>query len=67
LQDKLSSIESQVANIMVFQAQVLEVHQKLEEEQQSLFSKVEIIQNYFREISQPLENIAFKEKEATAA
>jgi hypothetical protein len=67
LQDKLSSTESQVVNITIFQAQALEVHQKLEAEQQSLFSKVEIIQNYFRDVSQSLENIAFKEKEATTA
>jgi hypothetical protein len=67
LQDKLSSTESQVVNITIFQAQALEVHQKLEAEQQSLFSKVEIIQNHFRDVSQSLENIAFKEKEATTA
>ena len=48
LQDKLSSTESQVVNITIFQAQALEVHQKLEAEQQILFSKVDIIQNYFR-------------------
>jgi chromosome segregation ATPase len=67
LQDKLSSIQSQVANITVFQAQALEVHQKLEEEKQSLFSKVDIIQNYFLEVSQSLKNISFKGKEATIA
>jgi hypothetical protein len=61
----LSSIEIQVENIMVFQSQALEVHQKLEVEQQSLFSKVDIIQNYFWEASQSLENISFKEKHAT--
>jgi hypothetical protein len=52
-------------NITVFQAQALEVHQKLEVEQQSLFSKIEIIQNHFREVNHSLDNIAFKEKEAT--
>jgi hypothetical protein len=67
LQDKLSSTESQVVNLTVFQAQALEVHQKLEAEQQSLFSKVEIIQNHFQDVSQSLENIVFKEKEATTA
>jgi hypothetical protein len=43
------------------------VHQKLEAKQQSLFSKVEIIQNHFQDVSQSLENISFKEKEATVA
>jgi AAA+ ATPase superfamily predicted ATPase len=51
----------------VFQAQALEVQQKLEATQQNLFSKVEIIQNYFREVNQSLENIDFREREATAA
>jgi peptidoglycan hydrolase CwlO-like protein len=39
LQAKLSSTESQVVNITVFQAQALEVHQKLETTQQSCFLK----------------------------
>jgi hypothetical protein len=47
LQAKLSSIENQVINMVAFQAQALEVHQKLEEAQQSKFSKVGIIQGYF--------------------
>ena len=51
----------------MFQAQALEVHQKLEAIQQSLFSKVGIIQYYFREMSQSLDNIGFREKEATVA
>jgi len=51
----------------VFQAQALEVHHKLEEAQQSLFSKVGIIQYYFQEIDQSLDNIGFREKEATMA
>ena len=32
-----------------------------------MFSKVEIIQNRFQDVSQSLENISFKEKEATVA
>jgi hypothetical protein len=51
LEDKLSSTESQVVDLTVFQAKTLEVHHKLEAEQQSLFSKVEIIQNYFQDVS----------------
>ena len=54
-------------NLTVFQAQALEVHQKLEAVQQSLFSKVGIIQDYFWEMGQSLDNIGFREKEATAA
>ena len=40
---------------------------KIEAEQQTLISKVEVIQNYFWEVSQSLENIVFKEKEAKEA
>jgi hypothetical protein len=67
LQDKLNSIQNHVIDLTVFQAHALEVHMKIEAEQQTLISKVEVIQNYFREVSQSLENIVFKEKEATAA
>jgi hypothetical protein len=51
----------------VFKAKALEVHQKLEAAQQSTFSKVGIIQDYFQEMVQSLDNIGFKEKEAIAA
>jgi hypothetical protein len=44
----------------VFQDQALEVHQKMEAAQQILFSKVGIIQDYFQEIDQSLDNIGFK-------
>jgi len=37
----------------------------MEATQQNLFSKLEIIQNYFQEVNQSLENIDFKEREAT--
>ena len=60
LQDKLISTGSQVVYIMIFQAQALEVHQKLDAEQQSLFSKVDIIQNHFQDVIKSLDNIAFK-------
>jgi len=52
-------------NIKSFQSQALEVHEKLQAEQQNMLSKIETIQNYFLEISHSLDNIAFKEKEAT--
>ena len=32
-----------------------------------MISKVEIIQNYFQEVSESFDNIVFKEKEAKAA
>jgi hypothetical protein len=44
----------------MFQAQALEVKRKLEATQQSLPSKVEIIQNHFQEANQALYNIGFK-------
>jgi hypothetical protein len=45
----------------------LEVLKKLEIAQQSLFAKVETIQNHFREVNQSLDNIGFREREAIAA
>jgi hypothetical protein len=65
IQDELKSIEGQLVNITAFQAQALEVHEKLQVEQQNMLSKIEIVQNYFLGISHSLDNIAFKEKEAT--
>jgi hypothetical protein len=56
-----------VIDLKKFQAQALEVHMKIEAEQQRLISKVEVIQNYFQEVSQSFDNIVFKEKEAKAA
>jgi hypothetical protein len=67
LQDRLNSIQNQVIDLKKFQAQALEVHMKIEAEQQRLISKVEVIQNYFQEVSQSFDNIVFKEKEAKAA
>jgi hypothetical protein len=51
----------------VFQAQALEVLEKLESTQQSLFAKVEAVQNHFRVVDQSLNNIFLKEREAIAA
>ena len=45
----------------------MEVLNKLETTQQSLLAKVEIIQNHFQEVNQSLDNINFKEGEATPA
>jgi hypothetical protein len=42
------------------------VHTKIEDEQHKLISKVDIIHNYFQEVSKSLDNIILKEKEAKA-
>jgi hypothetical protein len=63
LQAKVSSTENMVVDIAVFQAHALEVRKKLEIAQQSLFTKVEIIQNHFRVVNQSLDNICFRERE----
>jgi hypothetical protein len=65
LQAKVSSIEKMVVDITLFQAQALEVLKKMKIAQQSLFTKVEIIQNHFGEVNQSLDNIGFREREAT--
>jgi hypothetical protein len=67
LQNKVRFIEKMVMDIEVFQAQASEVLKKLDIAQQSLLAKVEIIQNHFQEVNQSLDNINFKEGEATAA
>jgi hypothetical protein len=67
LQAKLNSIKGQVIDLKVFQDQSLEIHAKIEAEQQKVISQVEIIQNYFQETSNAFDNIIFKEKEAKAA
>jgi hypothetical protein len=51
LQAKVNLTENMVIDITVFQAQALEVCKKLESTQQSLFDKVEIIQNHFRVVN----------------
>jgi hypothetical protein len=51
-------------DVAVFQAQALEVREKLESSQQSLFNKVEAVQNHFRVVDQSLNNIFLKEREA---
>ena len=47
LWDKLNSIKGQVIELKVFQDQSLEIHVKIEAEQQKVISQVEIIWNYF--------------------
>jgi hypothetical protein len=56
-----------VVELEIFQAQVLGIHLKIEEEQQKVFLNMEIIQNYFQETNKSLENVLQKEREVKAA
>jgi cob(I)alamin adenosyltransferase len=67
LQERLNSIQNQVIDLKFFQDLSVEVHTKIEAEQQRLISKIEIIQNYFQEVNNFFDNFIFKEKEAKAA
>ena len=67
LQNKMSSIQNQVVEMETFQAQALEIHAKIEKEQQGLISKLEIIQTYFQETSKSFDSILLKEREAKVA
>jgi hypothetical protein len=62
LQNKINSFQNQVVELEIFQAQVLEIHTKIEKEQQEVFFKLEFIQNYFQEASKSLESILLKER-----
>ena len=63
LQAKVSSIENMIVDITVFQTQELEVWKELEESQQILLTKVEIVQDHFRVVNQALNNICLRERE----
>jgi hypothetical protein len=65
LQAKVKLTENMVIDITVFQAQAVEICEKLELAQRSLLNKVEIIQNHFRVVNESLDNICFREREAT--
>jgi hypothetical protein len=67
LQAKINLTENTTVDMVVFQAQALEVCEKLEATQQSLFTKVEVVQNHYRVVDQSLNNIGLKEREAIAA
>ena len=56
-----------MVELEIFQVQVLEIHTKIEKEQQGVFFKLEFIQNYFQETSKSLESILLKEREVKAA
>ena len=59
-------MEGRVIYLKDFQTLSLEMHTKIEAEQQILISKIGIIQNYFQEVSKSLDNIILLEKEAKA-
>jgi hypothetical protein len=67
LEDKVSSTEKIGVDIVLFQAQELEVLKKLEIAQQSLLSKVKIIQNHSQVMDEALSNIVLREREAIIA
>jgi hypothetical protein len=67
LQDKIISIANQVIEIENFRTQASEIYVRIEEEQQKVFSNLEVIQNYFQESNKSLENVFQKEREAKAA
>jgi hypothetical protein len=67
LQVKVILTEKEVVDISTFQTQALEVHKELESAQQSLFNKVEAIQNHFWVVNQSLDNICLREREAITA
>jgi hypothetical protein len=64
LQANIDFTEGIVVEMASFQAQTLEVHEKLESTQQDLFTKVEAIQNCYRVVDLSLKNIYIKEIEA---
>jgi hypothetical protein len=64
LQAKINLIENIVVDMVVFQAQALEVCEKIQSAQQSLFAKVEAVQNYFQVVDQSLNKNLLKEREA---
>jgi hypothetical protein len=67
LQARINSTENTAVDMRVFQVKALEVHEKLGSTQQSLFTKVEAVQNHFRVVDQSLNNICLKEREAIVA
>jgi hypothetical protein len=64
---KIIVIEKETMDILAFQAQYLEIHEKLGSAQLRLLTKIEGVQDYYQLGEHSLENIYIKEKEATAA
>jgi hypothetical protein len=66
LHAKINLTENKVVDMAFFQAHVLEVREKLETTHQSLFTKIEFVQNHYRVVDQSLNKIGLKEREAIA-
>jgi hypothetical protein len=60
LQARINSTKNTVVDMIVFQAKELEVRENLGSAQQSLFTKVEVVQNHFQVVNQSLNNIGLK-------
>jgi hypothetical protein len=67
LQAKINSNENTTVDMRVFQDKALEARDKLGSTQQSLFTKVEVVQNHFRVVDQSLNNVCLKERETIVA
>jgi hypothetical protein len=67
LQAKINLTENTAVDMVSFQAQTIEAHEKLESTQESIFAKGEVVQNHYWVVNQSLNNIYLKEKEAIAA
>jgi hypothetical protein len=67
LQAKIELVEGTIVDMAFFQAQALEVHEKLESAQQDIFTKVEAIQNCYRVVDLSHNKIYIKEREAHAS
>ena len=67
LQAKIELVEGTIVDMEFFQAQALEVHEKLESTQQDIFTKVEAIQNCYWVVNLSHNKIYIKEREAHAS
>jgi hypothetical protein len=67
LHAKINLTKNTTLDMAVFQAHALEVREKLKSTQQSLFTKVEAIQNHYWLVDQSLNNILLKKREAIIA
>jgi len=65
LQAKIDLVEVTTMDMESFEAQALEVHDKLESAQQNLFTKLEVVQSLYRVADLFLNNIYITEREAT--
>jgi hypothetical protein len=63
LQANIYLAEGTIVDMVAFQAQALEIHEKLESTEQDPFTKVEAIQNCYWVVDLSLNNIYIKERE----